>query len=94
MKCYVGVDTSNYTTSVGIVDADGGIIANVKRLLPVADGACGLRQSDAVFAHVKNLPLVFRETAPQLEDAEILGIGYSARPRNAEGSYMPCDRLL
>lgn len=53
MKCYVGVDTSNYTTSVGIVDADGGIIANVKRLLPVADGACGLRQSDAVFAHVK-----------------------------------------
>lgn len=90
MKCYVGVDTSNYTTSVGIVDADGGIIANVKRLLPVADGACGLRQSDAVFAHVKNLPLVFREAASQLEDAEILGIGYSARPRNAEGSYMPC----
>lgn len=79
MKCYVGVDTSNYTTSVGIVDADGGIIANVKRLLPVADGACGLRQSDAVFAHVKNLPLVFREAAPQLEDVEILGIGYSAR---------------
>ncbi len=89
MTCYVGVDTSNYTTSVGIVDADGGIIANVKRLLPVADGACGLRQSDAVFAHVKNLPLVFREAAPQLEDAEILGIGYSARPRTAEGSYMP-----
>lgn len=90
MKCYVGVDTSNYTTSVGIVDADGNIAANVKRLLPVADGACGLRQSDAVFAHVKNLPLVLREAAPHLEHAEVLGIGYSARPRNVDGSYMPC----
>lgn len=90
MRCYVGVDTSNYTTSVGIVDADGGIVANVKRLLPVADGACGLRQSDAVFAHVKNLPLVLREAASLLEGAEILGIGCSVRPRNVDGSYMPC----
>lgn len=90
MKCYVGVDTSNYTTSVGIVDTCGTVIANVKRLLAVEDGACGLRQSDAVFSHVKNLPTVLCEAAPHLADAEILGVGYSARPRNAEGSYMPC----
>lgn len=90
MKCYVGVDTSNYTTSVGIVDACGTVVANVKRLLAVEDGACGLRQSDAVFSHVKNLPTVLHEAAPYLADAEILGVGCSARPRNAEGSYMPC----
>ncbi len=89
-KCFVGIDTSNYTTSVGIVDADGNVLANCKKLLPVADGACGLRQSDAVFAHIKNLPEVIALAVPFLRDAEIAAIGYSAKPRNAEGSYMPC----
>ena len=34
-KCFVGIDTSNYTTSFGIVDENGGIVANIKKLLPV-----------------------------------------------------------
>ena len=88
--CFVGVDTSNYTTSVGIVGENGGVLANIKRLLPVADGQCGLRQSDAVFAHVKNLPAVLVEASAFLEEKTLLGIGYSARPRNVDGSYMPC----
>lgn len=89
-KCFVGVDTSNYTTSIGIVGADGAILANCKKLLPVADGACGLRQSDAVFAHIKNLPEVLAMAEPTLREYEVAAIGYSAKPRNAEGSYMPC----
>lgn len=89
-SCFVGIDTSNYTTSVGIVDADGKIVANIKKLLPVAAGECGLRQSDAVFAHIKNLPQVLAAADAALAGYEVLAVGYSAKPRNAEGSYMPC----
>ncbi len=89
-KCFVGIDTSNYTTSIGIVDADGNVLANCKKLLPVAEGECGLRQSDAVFAHIKNFPEVLASAAPVLLASETVAIGYSAKPRNVEGSYMPC----
>ena len=88
--CFVGVDTSNYTTSIGIVDTAGNIIANIKKLLPVSSGECGLRQSDAVFAHIKNLPEVLEEAHKVLLSREILAIGFSSRPRNVDGSYMPC----
>ena len=54
--CYVGIDTSNYTTSAAVCDSDGRVVANLKSPLPVAEGGCGLRQSDALFAHVKNMP--------------------------------------
>ena len=89
-KCFVGVDTSNYTTSIGIVDESGCVVANIKKLLPVGEGECGLRQSDAVFAHIKNLPDVLSFVDEKLAEREILAIGYSAKPRNVEGSYMPC----
>jgi len=58
MDCFVGFDTSNYTTSAAVCSLDGEVIANIKAPLPVKDGACGLRQSDAVFAHIKNIPAV------------------------------------
>lgn len=88
--CYVGLDTSNYTTSAAICDESGHIIANLKRPLPVAEGGCGLRQSDALFAHVKNLPSLMREAGEILRDYSIAAVGVSSRPRDAEGSYMPC----
>lgn len=88
--CFVGVDTSNYTTSIGIVDVEGNILANIKKLLPVSEGECGLRQSDAVFAHIKNLPAILEEANAVLLGREICAIGYSAKPRNVDGSYMPC----
>ena len=44
-------DTSNYTTSVASFDGTAG--HNISRLLDVEQGALGLRQSDALFAHVK-----------------------------------------
>ena len=87
---FLGIDTSNYTTSAAIVDAEGRVIANCKRPLPVAPGECGLRQSDAVFAHVKNLPSLMEEVREHLAGGRLAAIGVSEAPRRAERSYMPC----
>lgn len=90
-KCFVGFDTSNYTTSVAVCTEEGEIIANLKRPLPVKSGECGLRQSDAVFAHVKNLPSLTDELGAVLSSGyEPVAVGVSARPRDAKDSYMPC----
>ena len=59
-KLHLGVDTSNYTTSLSLV-CDGKVISNVRRLLSVKDGEKGLRQSDAVFLHTKALPELSKE---------------------------------
>ena len=88
--CFVGVDTSNYTTSIGIVDTDGNIIANIKKLLPVSSGECGLRQSDAVFSHIKSLPELSGRLFSDIGNHSIQAVGVSTRPRAVEGSYMPC----
>ncbi len=89
-ECFVGIDTSNYTTSAAVATKDGRIIANIKVPLPVKAGECGLRQSDAVFAHVKNLPAVMAQLREVLREKRVLAVGVSATPRDAEGSYMPC----
>ena len=89
-RVVIGIDTSNYTTSYAIISVDGELVANLKRPLPVKAGERGLRQSDAVFAHVKNLPDLASEAKSYLEDCEIVAIGVSEKPRNIEGSYMPC----
>ncbi len=95
MKRFViGVDTSNYTTSAAAVLEDGTLLANVKRLLPVAPGERGLRQSDAVFAHVKAMPDIISELTRRLgeysSELSPAAVGYSFAPREVEGSYMPC----
>ena len=90
-RFYIGIDTSNYTTSAAVFDADKReIISNVKCLLSVNEGERGLRQSDAVFAHVKNLPSVTEEAFGGIEPASIAAVGVSATPRDEDGSYMPC----
>ena len=89
-KYYLGIDTSNYTTSLALVGEGGEQIANLRRLLPVKEGARGLRQSDALFFHTKALPDLLSELAPSLDGGEIAAVGVSTRPRNVEGSYMPC----
>ena len=88
--CFVGFDTSNYTTSAAICDTDGRIVANLKKPLPVKAGECGLRQSDAVFAHIKNLPELCDSLSCELMGYDVLSVGVSSRPRSVEGSYMPC----
>ena len=89
-KIIVGIDTSNYTTSLALMTPDGELIANIKKLLPVKAGECGLRQSDAVFAHVKNLPDVIGEAEQYFKKYDVAAVGVSERPRNIDGSYMPC----
>ncbi len=85
----LGIDTSNYTTSAAAYAPELPLPVSAGRLLEVGDGGCGLRQSDAVFAHVKNLPEIVAEAMRRF-DGEIAAVGVSARPRDAEGSYMPC----
>ena len=89
-RIVLGIDTSNYTTSVGLMYDDGELIANIKRPLPVKDGERGLRQSDAVFNHIKNLPSAMEEMKEVLAGRKISLVGVSTRPRNTDGSYMPC----
>lgn len=87
---YLGIDTSNYTTSVALVDENFEVIFNRKQLLPVKLGECGLRQSDALFAHTKALPSLLGEMRDVLGEGIIKAVGVSQKPRNVEGSYMPC----
>ncbi len=89
-SCFVGFDTSNYTTSIAVAELDGNVLANLKAPLPVSSGARGLRQSDAVFAHIKNLPELCDKLSEVLKDHTPIAVGVSTRPRSAEGSYMPC----
>lgn len=82
----LGIDTSNYTTSAALFHS--GSVFQQKMLLPVKQGELGLRQSDAVFHHVQQLPVVLEPLLAQ--KASIKAVGASDRPRSAEGSYMPC----
>ena len=84
----IGIDTSNYTTSIAFFDGAGG--ENCSKLLPVKAGELGLRQSDAVFAHIKSLPELSGRLFSHIEARNITAVGVSTRPRNVEGSYMPC----
>ena len=84
----IGIDTSNYTTSIAFFDGVGG--ENCSKLLPVKQGELGLRQSDAVFAHIKSLPELSGRLFSHVHGEPITAVGVSTRPRAVEGSYMPC----
>ena len=89
MSFYLGIDTSNYTTSCAIYDDDQNIVLQKKKLLPVSEGCLGLRQSDAVFHHTVQLPQLLSELFDEF-DGQISAVGVSDAPLRAEGSYMPC----
>ncbi len=78
-------DTSNYTTSCAVFDGEAGV--NSGRLLDVEPGQLGLRQSDALYAHVRRLPQVMKELDLS---GKIVAVGASTKPRETEDSYMPC----
>ncbi len=90
MSLYLGIDTSNYTTSTALYDSETGEMRQCKRLLPVKKGQLGLRQSDAVFHHTAQLHALFSELVKPVDTSKIAAVGVSSRPRPAEGSYMPC----
>ena len=84
----IGFDTSNYTTSAAVFDGETGV--NRGKLLTVPEGTLGLRQSDAVFQHVKRLPLMVEELREEIASGRVEAVGASTQPREVEGSYMPC----
>lgn len=84
---FLGIDTSNYTTSVAVMDCQGKLIMERRRLLEVPQGEHGLRQSEAFFQHVKFFPDIYQ--LPGEVAAKLCGAAVSTRPRDAEGSYMP-----
>ncbi len=89
MKAVIGLDTSCYTTSVAAVDADGHVLASLRRPLPVPTGQRGLRQSDAVFIHMRQLPELMAELGKVTAPYEIAAVCASQKPRDGEDSYMP-----
>lgn len=86
---FLGIDTSNYTTSAALFDDDTGTVTQKKMLLPVKPGEKGLRQSDAVFHHTVQLPQVLTELFSENPGAPDC-VGVSIFPRREKGSYMPC----
>jgi N6-L-threonylcarbamoyladenine synthase len=90
----IGIDTSNYRTSLCLIDRQYQVIAEANPLLNVAQGALGLQQSQAVFAHLKQWPLLLDQLG--LRDKvlkEIKAVGVSVAPRPVEGSYMPVFKV-
>lgn len=85
---FLGIDTSNYRTSVALVDEEGRIVFNHRELLEVPKGERGLRQSTAFFNHVQRLPSVMREAMEYRDNIRLVSV--SSKPRPREGSYMPC----
>lgn len=90
---FLGIDTSNYTTSAAAVTPAGEVFSS-KRHLAVAPGERGVRQSEALFCHTRDFGEILKETVDALRaahpDFEVRAVGVSTRPRDEKGSYMPC----
>jgi N6-L-threonylcarbamoyladenine synthase len=86
---FLGIDTSCYTTSIGVVDDQNQLIINKRKLLKVKSGKQGLRQSEAFFQHGSNLVNLYEELLLEIDIERIKCISVSTQPRNLEESYMP-----
>ena len=85
----LGIDTSNYATSLAVFHTAGEVVCAKKRFLPVKEGQLGLRQSDALFHHTTALPEMLEELGREFDLTQISAVGVSQKPRTVEGSYMP-----
>lgn len=90
MGVFLGIDTSNYTTSMALLDTDSNKLIQRKKLLSVQEGALGLRQSDALFQHIRQLPYMAADLFENQPEIHLSGIGVSTQPRRQKDSYMPC----
>ena len=87
----LGIDTSNYATSLAVFDADAGeVVCDCKKFLPVKAGQLGLRQSDALFHHTAALPELMQKINDTVPLYKIQAVAVSEKPRPVLGSYMPC----
>ncbi len=85
---YIGIDTSCYTTSVACIDS-GSIVLDERTVLSVPLGSRGLRQSEILFQHNRNLPQLIDRVFAAIPAGSIQGIGVSEKPCAEKGSYMP-----
>lgn len=86
----LGIDTSNYKTSLAVADSNGEILFNYQEFLDVKQGERGLRQSEAFFQHIQKLPVaVERAFAIDGLRERVAAVSVSTRPRPIDGSYMP-----
>ncbi len=85
MSVCLGIDTSCYTTSVALASPQG--VSSHRKLLPVAAGERGLRQSEAVFAHVRQIEHLIGDA--MRGGAAIDCVCASASPTAEKDSYMP-----
>ena len=88
-KYYIGIDTSAYTSSLAVIDDKDRIILNARKILDVKERQKGLRQQEAVFQHVNNLPNLIENMVKEIDVSKIEVISCSSKPRNKENSYMP-----
>lgn len=88
MGLILGFDTSCYTSSVSCIDRSG-IVLDVRTVLSVPLGERGLRQSDALFQHNRNLPGLIDTVLSQIDPSAVEAVGVSTKPTCAEDSYMP-----
>ena len=81
MPCFLGIDTSNYTTSTAWTDGKTDI--NVRQILYVKDGERGIRQSDGVFQHMKLMPVMYEKLSEQIDfkDVKAVGVSTKAHPK-------------
>ncbi len=89
---FLGIDTSNYTTSIAVVSEEKQLLFDQRQVLKVEFGERGLKQSEALFQHVQNLPLLLDEALVKFQGS-FKGVCYSQKPRPIEGSYMPVFRV-
>lgn len=89
MPLFLGIDTSNYKTSVALYDSESGFVFNRSEFLTVAENTAGLRQSEALFQHIKILPGLIPTFSADTRDT-LRAVSASVSPRESEQSYMPC----
>ena len=84
----LGIDTSCYTTSVACFGASG-VLYDGRTVLPVQRGDRGLRQSEGVFLHTRQLPPLVEEAFSVVPPEGIAAVACSRAPVAREDSYMP-----
>lgn len=85
----LGIDTSNYKTSLAITDEHGLTVVDSRKPLKVKQGERGLRQSYALYQHMENIPDMIIDLYQQVQKEQIGAVAVSSKPRPVEGSYMP-----
>ena len=84
----LGIDTSCYTTSVACF-GEAGVLYDGRTLLPVQKGGRGLRQSEGVFLHTRQLPPLVEAAFAAVSPDSIRAVACSRAPVDREDSYMP-----